>query len=286
MKPISHEDVHQRPEVIRIKRRLGLAYGVAVGLSFAFFTWGIDGLALSRAHALYPWLKFILGAVLCMLMGGAAGWLVAHLEKGILALLIYLVLALGFAWLLVALPFQIFPTVITWLDPEVGNLLNYGIYEDFGSRFGLAVAWISLFMAITGILQLPLTEPAAFSVSSFGKIVPLIVCSVIMAINGVIVDGLNNEPLRTALIYMNNTIQFSVDHAGEEVDRALARSMHVGALRGVQEVVSQPRKLIVGSYDQYLDQIHVLVRFGDTWTDCIVVYNQPSLCKYIDPASP
>jgi hypothetical protein len=286
MKPISHEDVHQRPEVLRAKRHLGMAYGITVGLSFAFFTWGIDGLALSRAQALYPWLKFILGAVLCMLAGGAAGWLVAHLEKGILALLIYLVLALGFAWLLVALPFQIFPAVITWLDPEVGNLLNYGIYEDFGSRFGLAMAWISLFMAIAGILQLPLTEPAAFSVSSFGKIVPLIVCSVIMAINGVIVDSLNNEPMRAALIYMNNTIQFSVDHAGEEVDRAMARSMHVGALRGVQEVVSQPRKLIVGSYDQYLDQIHVLVRFGDTWTDCIVVYNQPSLCKYIDPTSP
>lgn len=286
MKAISHQDIRQRPEIIRMKRHMGIAYGMMVGLSFAAFTWGIDGLVLSRAHALYPWLKFIIGAVLCMVTGGIAGWLVARLDKVIFAPIIYLGAGFVFSWLILAIPFQIFPAVVTWLEPETGNLLNYGFYENFGSRFGIAIAWVSLFMALVSVLQLPLTEPAVFSVSSFGKVVPLIVCSVIMAISGVIVDTLNNEPLRTAVIYMNNTIQFSLDNQGKEVDRAAARSMHVGALRAVEEAVSQQRQLIVGSYDQYLDQIHVLVRFGDTWVDCVVVYNQPSLCKYVTSDSP
>jgi hypothetical protein len=286
LKNLPLEDIHHRPDVIQMKRRFGIAYGMMVGLSFAASTWGIDGFLLSQAHAFYPWLKFILGALICMTVGGIAGWLVARLEKGILGLLIYLGISFVFSWLIVGLPFRIFPAVVTWLDPETGNLLNYTFYEGFGSRFFIAIAWISLFMALVGILQLPLTEPAPFATSFFGKAAPLLVCAVIMFINGFIVDTLNNEPLRTALLHMDNTIQFSVEHQGQEVDRALARTMRMSSLRAVGDVISQPRRLIVGSYDQYLDQIHVLIRFGVTWVDCIVVYNQPSFCKYISLASP
>ena len=286
MKSIVYEDIRHRPDVLRMKLRSGVAYGMMVGLSFAAATWGIDGFLLSQAHAFYPWLKFIIGAVICMTVGGSAGWLVARSEKGVLALLIYLVVGLVFSWLIVALPFRILPAVLQWLDPETGNLLNYTFYEGFGSRFVIAIAWVSLFVALVGILQLPLTEPAAFSTSLFGKVAPLLVCTVIMFINGVIVDTLNNEPLRTAVLHLENTIQFAVEHQGEEVDRATARTMRMSSLRAVQPVISQPRKLIVGSYDQFLDQIHVLVRFGNTWVDCVVVYNQPSFCEYVASASP
>lgn len=286
MKPIVFEDIAQRPDVMRLKQRMGMLYGIAVGLSFAAATWGVDGFLLSQASAFYPWLKFIMGAILCMIAGGIVGWLVAKSEKALVGLLLYLVLALVFSWLIVALPFQIFPRVVSFLDPETGSLLNYPFYEGFGSRFVIAIAWISLFVALVGVLQIPLTEPATFSTSFFGKIAPLLVCSVVMFINGVIVDTLNNEPLRTALLHLNNTIEFSVDHLGQEVDRATARTMRMSSLRAVQDVIDQPRQLIVGSYDQFLDQIHVLVRFGDTWTDCTVVYNQPSFCKYVEPSPP
>jgi hypothetical protein len=286
MNSISQEDIRHRPDVIRMKRRIGTAYGMMVGLSFAAASWGIDGLLLSQAHALYPWLKFILGAVICMIAGGIAGWLVAHFEKGVFALPVYLGLGLVFSWLIVALPFQIFPRVVTWLNPEAGSMLNYTFYEGFGSRFTIAIAWVSLFMGLVGVLQLPVTEPAAFAVTNFGKVMPLIVCSVIMFINGVIVDSLNNEALRTALLHLDNTIEFSVEHQGQDVDRALARTMRMSSVRAVEAVISQPRRLIVGSYDQYLDQIHVLVRFGNTWADCAVVYNQPSFCEYVTPSSP
>jgi hypothetical protein len=286
MKSTAYEDIRHRPDVILLKRRMGMLYGMAVGLSFAASTWGIDAYQLSQAHAFHPWLKFIIGAVAFISAGGMAGWLVARSEKAIFGLLIYLGLAFVFSWLIVVLPFRIFPVVVSWLEPEVGNLLNYTFYEGFNSRFVIAIAWISLFVALIGILQIPLTEPAAFSTSYFGKIAPLLVCSVVMFINGVIVDTLNNEPLRTALLHMNNTIQFSVDHQGQEVDRATARSMRTSSLRAVEDVISQPRQMIVGGYDQFLDQIHILVRFGSSWVDCIVVYNQPSFCKYVEAGSP
>jgi len=281
---LSFESTRQRPDITRLKSRFGTAYGMMIGLAFAAFTWGIDGYSLSRAHALYPWLKFIIGALICMCIAGLAGWLVARFEKATLAPLFYIVVALVFSWLAIGLPFQIFPKVAAWLNPETGKLLNYVFYEEsFNSRFVIAMIWVSIFVIFAGILQIPLTEPAAFSISSFGKIAPLLVCSVIMLINGTIVDNLNNEPLRLAVLEMNNTIQFSLDHQGEEVDRPLARSMHVASLRAVEDVISQPRQLIVGSYDQWLGQIHVLVQFGNRWVDCAVVYNQPSFCKYVAP---
>ncbi len=286
MKRFANEDIRHRPDVILRKLRIGMLYGIVAGLSFATASWGVDSFLLSQAHALYPWLRFILGAAICSSAGGIVGWLVARHEKGLLGLLLYLALGLVFSWLIVVLPFRIFPMVVGWLNPEAGSLLNYTFYEGFSSRFVIATIWISLFAALVGVLQLPLTEPAAFALSFFGKAAPLLVCSVVMFINGVIVDTLNNEPLRTAVLHMNNTIQFSVEHQGEEVDQALARTMRVSSLRAVEDVISQPRKLIVGSYDQFLDQIHVLVRFGNTWVDCVVVYNQPSFCEYVAPGSP
>jgi hypothetical protein len=279
---LSFEDLSQRPDVIRMKHRIGMAYGITVGLSFAAFTWGIDGFLLSHAHAFYPWLKFIIGAMICMVTGGIAGWLVARFERVILAPLIYLGVSFVFAWLTVSLPFQIFPNVVARLDPEAGNLLNYIYYEEsFDSRFAIAMVWISLFAALVGILQIPLAEPAAFSVTFFGKVAPLLVCAVLMLLNGTIVDNLSNESLRSAVLAIDDTIQFAVDHQGQEVDRDLARSMHVSALRPVEALINEPRRLIVRSYDEWLGQINVLVRFGDTWVDCSVIYNQPSFCQYV-----
>jgi hypothetical protein len=267
-----------------MKIRLGMAYGMVAGLAFAVSTWGIDGLRLSLAHASYPWLKFIIGAIICLVVGGIAGWLVSRLEKGIFAVLIYLGAALIFARLTVSLPFQTFPNVVARLDPETGNLLNYIFYEEsFASRFWIATLWVSLFTVLVGILQIPLAEPAAFSTTFFGKASPLLVCAVLMWISGSIVDNLTNEPLRLAVLALDNTIQFSVDHQGQEVDRDLARSMHVASLRAVEEVINRPRKLIVRSYDQWLGQINILVRFGDAWVDCSVIYNQPSFCEYVTP---
>jgi hypothetical protein len=286
MKKLQFEDIRNRPDVVRLKRRVGMAYGMTVGLSLAASAWGVDGYLLSQANALYPWLKLIAGAILCAAVGSLAGWLVARFEKGILAPLFYLGASFLFAWLIVYLPLQIFPRIVSWLDPQTGGLLNYVVHENFTSRFTVAFVWVALSVCLAGILQIPLTEPAVFSTSFFGKIAPLIVCSIIMLISGTVLDSVINEPLRAPILEMNETIQFSLDHRGEEVDRELAQAMHMVSLRGIKDVIDQPRRLIVGSFDQWIGQVNILVRFGDTWVDCVTVYNQPSFCKPVIPNTP
>jgi hypothetical protein len=275
----------ERSDIHRIKRTYGILYGVVVGLAFAVFCWGIDGYILSNYHGIQPWLRFGIGAVLCMILGGIIGWLSAKLDKSLYTLLLWLVGGSIFAWLTVYLPLVIMPKALTLLDPRLSGLLRYTYLDNFNTRVGVAFTWISIFIALAGLLQIPLSGSAVFSTSFIGKISPLVIVVILMSITGTIVDGgLINEPLRSATVAVDNTIQFINDNRGKEVDKTEARRMHTGAFRAIDESVTQQRELIVSGYDGELGEINVLVFFEKDLVECQVFYNQPITCKIIEPS--
>jgi hypothetical protein len=276
-KPVTPE----RPDVLRSKWIYGCWYGVALGLAFSIFAWGIDAYVLSQANSLHPWLKFIGGVIPSVLIGGIAGWLSARLGKALFAVAIWALAAGAFAWLTVMLPLQITPRLLEMIEPGIRGLLHYEYYTGFASRIGIAFVWIAIFVTISGLLQLPLSDSAVFSTSFLGKVAPMLVSLVLMGISGTIIDGLNNELLRTPLQTMDATIQFYVDHQNSEVDPMLSRKMHLGALRAVQEAVTPNRSLIVSGYNEYLEEVDVLVRFDHAWVECSVLYNQPINCAEV-----
>ncbi len=271
------------PQVLRAKRRYGLFYGIVMGLAFATATWGLDAYLLSQADAFQPWLKLIVGGLICALVGGLAGWLVMRLENAFFSLVIWLAAASVFAWMTVALPLQIIPRLLGLLDPALSSMLSYVYHEDLAARFGVAYVWVGIFVSIGGLLELPMGEPAAFSTSIMGKIAPALVCIALMYISGLIVDGLNNEPLRSALIAMDTTIQFAAAHQGQVIDPVVSREMHLTSLNTVQDLVARPRQLVVGEFDSSLEQVHVLIRFGAKWVDCLVISRQPTNCELVSP---
>lgn len=276
-KPISTD----RTDVVRSKRAYGIWYGASLGFLFALFTWGIDAYYLSQFNSLHPWLKFAAGAVLCTAAGGLTGWLAARREKPLLALLIWIVFGFFLAWLVVTLPTLIFPRLLGLLEPEVQQYLHYVYYPEFSTRIGVAFAWIIIFAAIAGLLQLPLSEGAVFSTSILGKIAPILVGLVLVGIAGTIVDGLNNELLRTPLEELNATIQFYNDHRGQQVDKTESRKFRQASLRVVKDLVTPDRKLIVSGYDAFFGEVDVLVKFDNAWVECQVFYNQPVNCKQV-----
>ena len=270
-----------RTDVLRAKRTYGIWYGASLGFLFALFTWGLDAYYLSQMNSLHPWLKFTAGALLCTAAGGLTGWLAARQDKPILALLIWIVLGFFFAWLVVILPTVIFPRLLGLLEPEVQQYLHYVYYPEFSTRIGVAFAWIFMFVSIAGLLQLPLSEGAVFSTSILGKIAPILVGLVLVGIAGTIVDGLNNELLRTPVEELNATIQFAVDHRGQQVDKIESRKFRQGSLRVVKDLVTPDRKLMVSGYDAFLGEVNVLVKFKNAWVECQVFYNQPVNCKQV-----
>jgi hypothetical protein len=276
-KPLSSN----RTDVIRAKRIYGTWYGAALGLAFSVFAWGVDAYLLSQVHTIYPWMKFIGGVVPAVIIGGLAGWLSARLDKGFLAVLIWAVAALAYAWLTVMLPLQIAPRLLGMAEPGIGALLHYEYYAGFSARIGVAFVWLFIFVSILGILQLPLSDSAVFSTSILGKVWPMLISIVLMSISGTIIDGLNNELLRKPIYALDETIQFYLDNLGKEVDATEARRMHVGSLRAIGDLVTPERRLIVSGYNEYLEEVDVLVKFEKDWVECQVFYSQPVNCKQV-----
>ena len=277
------QDTTIRPDILKAKYRFGITFGIVTGLAFAAATWGIDAVVMSRVHAFQPWLKLIVGALLCAPVGGLAGGLSARLDKPAFSVLFWLGAAAVFAWLSTINSFRIFPTLAQQIEPDLQAFINYTVYENLGTRTTLAYMWTGIFGILVGILQLPMSEGAVFSATYGAKILALLVGSVIMILAGVIVDNLNNEPLRAPVVAMHRVIEFAEATRGQEIDPKLAREMRRYAVRSIEDWLGQPYHLILTSFDRELGQMHVFANFGGNWADCIVVYNQPSFCEPVSP---
>lgn len=275
------DSLNTRPEIVRSKQKFGMLYGMVTGIAFAISSWGWDGYILGKSHAYFPWTTLISGMICCAIFGGMVGWLTARLESSLLGVIFWLISSLFFAWLMVALPTQITPFIVSKLDPQLGAfLLNYENNMEFAFRFGVSLAWVVPFTLIIGVVQLPITEPAVFSTSIVGKVIPLFFGIVVMSISGVFTDNLINAHFRTAISSLDNTIQFVLDNQNNEnVDPALSREMHARSLSTVEEYVQKSRYLFVSSYDEYLGDLHILVKFEDQWVECKVLYSQPVSCE-------
>ncbi|HSL43007.1 MAG TPA: hypothetical protein VK897_06220 [Anaerolineales bacterium] len=281
MQPLQTETLSTRSDVLHAKYMYGIWFGVAVGLAFSIFSWAIDAYRLGQMNGLFPWLKFAVGVIPCMLLGAFTGWLSARLDKPILAMVLWVAAASVFAWLAVNIPLQIAPRLVTLLEPGIENLLHYTYYEQFAFRFGVAYFWLAIFAALAGLMQIPLSDSAIFSTSIFARIAPMLVIAVLMAISGSTMDNLNNELLRAPVGAINATIQFFMDHQGEDIDPAVSRRMHLASLRTVRDLVTPERKLIISGYDETLGKVQVLAKFQDAWVECEVMYEQPLYCEQV-----
>lgn len=282
MKPYLSETLPViRPEILHSKHMFGIWFGAALGLAFAIFAWGVDAFLLNWMNGLYPWLKFLGGVLPCVVVGGLAGWLSARLDKPLVAMLLWAAAASVFAWLTVSLPLQITPRLLSLVEPGIQNLLHYTDSEAFSTRFGVVYVWIALFVCLAGLIQIPLSDSAVFSTSFFGRISPVLAALILMAICGTTVDGLNNELLRSSVDAANATIQYVLDNRGRDIDPTESRRMHLGALRGVEDLITPNRKFIVSGYDLVLEQVQVLARFENAWVECELVSNQLIDCEQV-----
>jgi hypothetical protein len=272
-----------RPDILRERHRFGLFLGIFAGLAFAAATWGFDAVLLSRIHAYQPWLKWMVGALVCAPAGGLAGWLSARLDKPIFSVLLWLAASAVFAWLSTVNSFRIFPSLIVQIDPEFASFMNYTVYQNLGTRTALAYMWTGIFGVIVGVLQLPLSEGAVFSASYGYKGIPVQVLMLIMGLCGVIVDNLNNEPLRAPVVSLHRVVAFAIETRGQELDPKLAREMRRSTVREIEDWLGRPYYFVVASFDRELGLVHVYANFGGDWADCTVVYNQPSFCKPLAP---
>jgi len=267
----------------RRKQKFGFTYGAAAGLAFAIALWGYDGYLLSQSHALFPWLKLIVGGLLTTLSGGLAGWLTYRFEKILLGI-IFWIFASGLMGLFtVIVPLLIAPRLIGLFVPQIQPLLLYTTYDNLPIMIAAAFGWTIVFSIIIGIVQIPMLDQAIFSLSGFGKVKPHMLCACLMLISGGVSDSLNNQPLRDPILATDETIQFILDTRGQEVDKATSREKHLASFRYIMDDIHESRQLIVSRYDRLLENVYILINFNGQWVECPTFFSIPLTCKPISP---
>ncbi|GMV35460.1 MAG: hypothetical protein AMXMBFR60_32890 [Chloroflexota bacterium] len=269
-----HED-----RLIRQKRRYGIAYGVVVGLAFTVAVWGWDGYMLSQAHGFLPWTKFTLGGSACALAGGLAGWVTSRLERWLFTLSAWLAAGFFFAWLIVSVPLQIAPQVSVWFEPQLAQALELGGAEHLPMRVAADSLWTVPFILLAGGFQNLLVESAIFAANSVGNVAPFLAGALIVSICGTVADNFNNEPLRSAMLAMDRTVQFVLDSRDVNADPAASRKNHAGSLRGIKDQITQDRAMTITGYSSDLGEVRIAIQFETLLADCTVIYNQPIICK-------
>lgn len=267
-----------KTNISRKKLVLGLIYGLVAGLAFSLFAWGIDAWLLARANATYYWINLIPGMLLCMLAGAIIGWLTIFFNKHSLALLLWGLLAVFFAWLVVWLPLTNAPNLLKWLDPGLAGWLDFSEVEYLSLYRLVGVVTIGLACIIGGLLEINLVEQAMLSAYGSSLGMALVVCATIFALVGSAADNLINVNLREPVQAVDRLIKFAADHAGQEVSKQEARKMHLSAARNISDLLQSERRLTLISYDESFGMVDILVDFEGTLVKCTAIYSQPTDC--------
>ncbi len=263
----------------RNKQFAGLIYGLAAAFAFVVLAWGVDALALARAHAMFAWAKVIPGLLICLPVGAMVGWVTMRTENHFFALLLWMLIAVLFAWLVIWLPLKNTLNVVRIFDAELFNLMKYPRLNMQWQFVLVAFAVIALVAIITGLLEINLVSQAMLSSARAAFITPIILCVIMFGVAGGAVDSILNKNMREPVAAMDNLIQFAVENRGREVDPMLARQMRLNAVKPLGELLTRDHRMILGSFDNNLSSLHVMIDFDGLWADCTVIYNQPTFCE-------
>jgi hypothetical protein len=264
---------------LRMKKlRLGLIYGLAGGLAFAVFAWGIDAWLLAQANSSYAWIKFIPGLFICLLTGGLAGWLTILTERHGFAVLFWGISGVIFSSMAVWLTFTGTFRFISLLNPQLAGYFRLSPLPIAVQFRVISLLIIGLAAVIAGLLEINLVHQALLSpyISSF--IVSLLICGVIFALVGSATDHMINTITREPVQVVNSLLQFAQNNFGITVPKETARAMHLSSASQLGDLVEKPRRLTLISYDQNLRMLGVLVDFDGTRAKCSTIYSQPTDC--------
>lgn len=257
------------------------------GLGFVLAAWGLDFAGLARAEAIFPWLKLLLGGTATLLVCTLAGWLVGRMDKVIPGILVWILVGGFLAWVASRLPFDgVYTFLLEWLDPQLKGMIDYPLSATVGARLGLLLFILTALFTFVGLLELPMIDTATQASAPAARWLPLCLCIPLALAAGFSADDMFNQPFRQPIASMDRLIRFAIQNQGQEINTDLARSMHLATLDPVMDVLNQPRRLIVGNYDDVFSDVYVMVDFGGKWSRCEVFNGAPLFCEPLNAANP
>jgi hypothetical protein len=275
--------INSGTRVAGAKKTLSLRYtlflGIIAGLAFSLALWGYEAILLIQAHVAYPWIPILVGTTLCVLICTSAALLTWLVNRTILGIIFWVLAARLLSELAINLPLKITPALMMFLEPGLHSRLPaYPLNGTFQTWAGFGTVWLGIFLGILGLLQLTLVDSSVPATTAAGRLGAYFIFIPVMLLASILSSNMINEQLRAPLIGTNNVIQFAVTHENEKVDPAVAREMHLAVFDTIPGLINRPRRLFLGQYDDYFQQVDVLIDFHGEWADCTTVSTTPVNC--------
>ena len=261
------------------KQLLGCLYGASAGLVFALAAWGIDAFLLAQANVKHPLINFVPAIIILVAMGILVGWLSVKVDKGWLTLPLWLGFGILCTWLITWLPVHGRGLVLKNIAPELADLIKFPELDSLGQLWFFGLFVIALPSLIAGMMEGILVEQALGSSSKSGVLILLLASLFLFGVAGRAADQLVNEKFREATVVTDSLIEFASENYGLEVDKSLARKIHLSALNEIGDMVLRPYKMTIIEYDNTLGRIELLVDFDGEFAICTVFYAQPVRCR-------
>ncbi|MCU0488918.1 MAG: M1 family metallopeptidase [Anaerolineales bacterium] len=257
----------------------GLVYGILAGLAFSLTTWGTEALGLASSSAGFPWLKFVLGASLCSLVGGLAGWITSRADSSLAGAVTWFAAGLIFCLVASRLPFEGLTLFLRALKPEFANLV-YPYPENMHSRMVVVYILVLLCSTLAGTLQAYLIETARSAQTAVMQALILMVVVPFFALAGQVAYDYINEPFIRAIVQIGDLLEFHQELNGQKVDPKLSAEKHYRALGPILFMANRPYRLYLSGYEsQSLDTFTVLIDFEGEWAECSVLISSVGTCK-------
>jgi len=284
-KPVDRSDQFKKEKI-----RLGVWFGLFAGFTYVFILWGVDGIALARANAVYPYAKLVMGALPVIALCLLTGWICGKLENALANSVLWMVSGVAICFFASHIPFEGMSLFYKWFNPELAARVNLPFNSGVSSRFAIIVLICAVISAIAGLFFGMLLDNAHKSAAKAGTLVPIIIWVAIFGCMASVVNYMIQLPVRAPIVAIDKLIQLKAQSLIVPVSKEESRAWHLGALNGLDDLLNEPRTLILSKYDNSMIQTNVEINFGGKWVNCVVIANseteppvqQPVYCRAVE----
>lgn len=254
--------------------------GMLAGATFAFSAWGFDGIFLSGANGVLPWLKFFIGLFPSMILFALLGYLNVKIINLVFKLILWISAAFLIGWLVTQVNFIFYPKIFGALKPDIAELLHYVIPETISKRLFVITVMSGVFLILGGLLMDATLEAIRFSRGFVGTLVAVFFWVFFFLGAGYVTDSNYNEMLREPVIVLNDSLdevsKIDLSTASEWTKQMVKRYTQLGVN------LAGERHLAVSSFDESFNQVRILVDFYEKQAMCVVSGSHVSTCKLLE----
>jgi hypothetical protein len=270
---------NQNNKLQSTRLRTAWIFGALGGLAFSTISYGLDSFPLLLSHTVLPLLPWVASTIPCMAVGALAGWLTYRINHILASLFIWLATGMLFSYISSHLLFEIQTAALGWLAPDWASRVQYPFNSVARGHAVIVFLVVTTISCLAGLLSINSMDSAADAVAPAGRIFAVLTWVILFALAGLAPKNSYSETLLRPVAETNQLIQFAVDHQGQTVNPTLAAQIHLRSMEAIQDLLHQPRQLILAGFDDNMSNMRVLIRFSDTWVECSVVDNLVNFCE-------